>query len=193
MTTLTNKDFENFWIRCYLGTSTKVIESSIKRAYLDFNRTVPGIRMTESREKYLIFEDFFKDLINQITSRKLENQESYDSWHRDKCQELILLAIEQHNKKFYIGQAQKWINMTLKYLAALGNDRVKDIILNYPLFHIPIDNVIQSRLSEMGIPKFDIAWSQIDDYQDYLKYQKLVRGKFVGQIPMDIEFRLFNE
>jgi len=193
MTTLTTKDFENFWIRCYLGTSTKVIEGSIKRAYLDFNRTVHGIRMTESQEKYLIFENYFKDLITQITSTKLENQESFDSWHRNKCQELISLVIMHQNKKLYIGQAQKWINMTLKYLVALGNERVKGIILNYHLFHMPIDNIIQAKLSKIGIPKFNVAWSQIDDYKDYIKYQKLVRSKFVGQIPMDIEFRLFNE
>ena len=90
-----------------------------------FNRTVHGIRMTESQEKYLIFENYFKDLITQITSTKLENQESFDSWHRNKCQELISLVIMHQNKKLYIGQAQKWINMTLKYLVALGNERVK--------------------------------------------------------------------
>jgi len=149
--------------------------------------------MTESRERYLVFENFFKDLITHITSRKIEDQDNYDLWHRDKCQRLILLVFEQHNKKLYVGQAQKWINMTLKYLVALGNDRVKGIMLNYHHFHLPIDNIIQSRLNDMGIHKINSPWSQIDDYLEYINYQKQVRSKFAGQIPMDIEFRLFNE
>ena len=151
MTNLINKDFENFWIRCYLGTSTKVIEGSIKRAYLDFNRTAHGIRMTESREKYLIFENYFKDLIAQIISQKLENQESFDSWHRNRCEDLISLVNDHLIHKIYLGQAEKWINMTLKYLVALGNERVKGIILNHFFFHIPIYNQIQAKLSKVGI------------------------------------------
>jgi hypothetical protein len=193
MTTLTNKDFENFWIRCYLSTSTRFVEGAIKRAYLDFNRTVHGIRITESPEKYQIFENFFKDLINETTSQKFENQRIFDSWHKNKCEKLISLFKEHFTPKIHIGQAQKWINMTLKYLVALGNDRIKDISLNYIFFHIPVDNIIQEKLSKMGISKFSVPWSQIDDYRDYINYQISVRNKFAGQLPMDVEFRLFNE
>lgn len=41
--------------------------------------------------------------------------------------------------EFYIGQAQKWVNMTLKYLYVLVPDVVEPF---YNLLHIPLDNYI---------------------------------------------------
>jgi hypothetical protein len=97
------------------------------------------------------------------------------------------------NHKLFIGQAQKWINMTLKYLFALGENRIKGISKNYIYFHFPLDNIIQDKLVKLGIPKFKVSWSRIDNYVEYLNYQCLVRTKFAGQILMDVEFRLYNE
>jgi len=51
MTTLTQKDLENFWIRCYLSPSTDLENAAIDRAYLDFNRTLHGIGKEQSDDK----------------------------------------------------------------------------------------------------------------------------------------------
>lgn len=65
------------------------------------------------------------------------------------------------------GQAQKWINMTLKYMFAIGPNIIDGIDRNYDYFHIPLDNVIQEKLSIHGINRINIRWSRIDNYQTY--------------------------
>lgn len=58
----------------------------------------------------------------------------------------------------------------------------------------PIDNIIQDRIkSKFNIDRINGAWSKISDYNIYLAYQKKLRKICLDFIPMDIEFRLFNE
>ena len=81
--------------------------------------------------------------------------------------------------------------MTFKYLFVLGERKINNIAMNYEFFHIPIDNIVLDKLSAMGISKLKTSWSRVDKYEDYLDYQNKVRSKFQGQIPMDVEFRIF--
>ena len=53
--------------------------------------------------------------------------------------------------RFFQVQAQKWINMSMKYLYALGDERVPGISKNYEYFHIPIDNIILNELKSKNI------------------------------------------
>jgi DNA polymerase-3 subunit alpha len=71
-------------------------------------------------------------------------------------------------QEFYYGQAQKWINMCLKYLSMLDHSLVEN---HYEYFHVPIDNYI---VDTTGI-KLYVAWSRLDDYNEYLKFQKSFR------------------
>lgn len=110
-----------------------------------------------------------------------------------QCNTLIESYNKIANHKIYIGQAQKWINMTLKYLFALGETRIAGITKNYEYFHFPLDNIIIQKLENMASGKFKVAWSRIDNYNVYLEYQHQMRKTFAGQIPLDVEFRLYNE
>lgn len=93
--------------------------------------------------------------------------------------------------KFTYGHAQKWINMTLKYMLALGESRIKGIYMNCHFFHIPIDNLIQDELLDK-IEKINCAWSKINNYDIYLAYQKKFRKLCNGKSPIAEEFRIFN-
>jgi hypothetical protein len=84
--------------------------------------------------------------------------------------------------------------MSLKYLFALGENRINGITNNYNYFHFPVDKIIQDKLKERyNIGKLKTAWSRIQNYEIYLNYQKICRTHFNGQIPLDVEFKLFNE
>jgi hypothetical protein len=84
--------------------------------------------------------------------------------------------------------------MTLKYLFAFGDNRVLGISRNYRFFHIPIDNIIQNKLEKkFGIKRLNGAWSKAENYPVYLNYQYQVRLACAEQIPMDVEFKLFNQ
>lgn len=178
---------EEYWIRLYLNQNLDYIEGAIDRAYLDFARTQHSIKK-DIKPRHLEVKKFVKALVTEIQTKTFNNQNQFDRWHEEKCK---LLKAEYKKLIGYpltIGQAQKWINMTLKYLFALGEDRVKGILTNYKFFHIPIDNIIQDKLRDT-VDKIDQSWSTIDDYSLYLDYQKKVRRSFPDEIPMDVEFR----
>lgn len=196
MTTLTQDEIKKFWIRVYLGTTNEkeLIVAAIDRAYRDFNRTMHGIgeKQTDKTKKFL--SDFMLAVVDSLTSKQFVNQAEFDDWHKLKCDELKKAFHQYPGFKISYGQAQKWINMTLKYLFALGDNIVNGISANYAYYHIPIDNIIQNKLLEKyAIQKFSERWSKIDDYEKYLNYQMKVRQTIQNQIPMDIELRLFNE
>ena len=193
MTTLTQIEIENFWIRCYLNPKTNLTDAAIDRAYRDFNRTLHGIGKNQTEEKQARLKNEIIKIVSELSSEKFNNQLEYDTWHEKKCDDLVKAYKVIANHKLYIGQAQKWINMTFKYLYALGENRINGISKYYSYFHFPLDSIIQDKFFKFGIPKFIIKWSRIDNYTDYLDYQFLVRKKFAGQIPLDVEFRLFNE
>lgn len=193
MTSLTQTDIENFWIRCYLNPTINLTEAAIDRAYRDFNRTLHGIGKVQTKDIQGDLKNAIIKIVSELLTTNFNNQRDFDIWHETKCENLVKAYKDLANHKLYIGQAQKWINMSLKYLFALGDNRIKDISKNYKYFHFPIDNIIQDKLVKQNIPRLKISWSRIDNYADYLNYQERVRTKFSGQIPLDVEFKLFNE
>lgn len=197
-THLNNSTLTNFWYRVYFGTSNpkELKRAVIKRAYRDFNRTLPqiGVKVNneEKREKG---ESLLEGIINEGLQIKFENQEEFDSWHKENCYQILRLFNNYLNyKEFYYGHAQKWINMSFKYCLAIGEVVFPGIlqIINY--LHVPIDNVIQDRLQkEYRIKRIEGPWSKINDYDLYINYQKQIRTKLNGKIPIIVEFELFNE
>jgi hypothetical protein len=184
----------DFWIKCVIDTSQGYIKGSISRAYRDFNRTFEDF--PKSQKWRIEWRDNLtkrlEDKIVELFGKDLENQEAFTIWHQQTIV-LLLMFLEDSEFRLTIGQAQKWINMTLKYLSILGEEKVSGVMRNYRFYHIPIDNLIQDELANYGIMKIPIVWSKIKDYDTYYLYQKSVRLEFEEEIPLDVEFRLFNQ
>lgn len=114
---------------------------------------------------------------------EISSQEEFDEYHKKLCSEL-----KEKWSVLNVGKAQKWINMTLKYWMLLGNSRIESIEKNYKFFHIPIDSfVIKDMLNEKINP-----WSKIENYEDYLYYQKKLRNKKAENPPIIEEFNFYN-
>lgn len=191
---LSKLEIEDFWIRVYLNPKSDFVDSAIDRAYRDLNRTLRGISKLPLEQNHKSVRQIIKNSIIDILKVRFDNQEKFDNWHKLLCDKLIQSYKSELSFDFTFGQAQKWINMTLKYLSALGNERIDGIFLNYDYFHIPVDNIIQNKLkTRLNINKINGAWSKISDYDVYLDYQKNLRKALPVHNPMDIEFRFFNE
>jgi hypothetical protein len=194
MKPLTNQEKIKFWIRVYLGTNNvqKLKLAVIDRAYRDFNRTMHGIGKVQNNDTKKLLSKLLLKIIDEITLNDFD-QKSFDLWHKSQCDILIAEFYNLLEYTISYGQAQKWINMTLKYLFVIGSDIINGIDRNYQYFHIPIDNIIQDKLTKYKIERINLKWSRINNYEVYFNYQKLVRKTFVGQIPIKVEFKLFNE
>jgi len=137
-------------------------------------------------------EAYLSAQIEKLTT--IRSQETFDEWHRSTCVRLKHVYSDQNFSSFYIGQAQKWVNMMLKYLFMFPemSERLRDV---YIYCHVPLDNIILRRLNSMGLRRIDLrkdVWSRIDDYEKYMIYQCDIREFFLGSAPLAAEFDLWQ-
>jgi hypothetical protein len=114
----------------------------------------------------------------------------FDSWHQSTCRKLIAVY-QPYHFHFYVGQAQKWINMTFKYIFTLGESWFPGYRTLYPFCHVPLDEILIAAPAKYGFPGLTSAWSRIDDYAVYLHCQDWVRDRF-PLIPLDTEIYLWS-
>lgn len=129
----------------------------------------------------------FKDEILILRTSEISNQNEFDLWHKNLCNRIIETYRDQEIKLTY-GQAQKWINMTIKYLYVLGYSSFENV---FDYLHIPVDNYIfEIAMKQYGVIKPNVAWSKWDDYDcQYLKYQKAIKNKIKDISPLRWEFQ----
>lgn len=144
------------------------------------------------RKQYTTYIKSSKSAKGEINSVKANRSPkvSFDKWCGKTCGKIkIAIKIKDcYNKvngsKSIItnGNAQKWLNMALKYLWLLGalpND-IKENRL-----HAPIDSYILQKLWNLKAEGVTCSadtfyykgnsWSKISDYDDYFDLQKVIR------------------
>jgi len=190
-----HEDQYNFLIRLYFGESNDSLGSCVKRAYLDFNRTLHGISSHPDSKllKNKASEILCSELIALRETPAIKNQEHFDSWHERVCNLLCSSYAENSFDEFRIGQAQKWLNMTFKYIFVFGEDHLPGFEKYYPYGHVPIDNIILDKLQQYRVPKLPCAWSRIDSYKEYMDFQNWIRNTFPNSTPLAVEFHLWYD
>lgn len=143
-----------------------------------------------------LIKNICENILSHIETKEGEisfKNSDFDDWHKAKCEEIkekmngnyetVNNSDEKVLKKsFTIGQAQKWVNMTLKYLWLL--DALPDNIDENDL-HIPIDSYI-IEIAYDNKNKFENAlglleekpkdsWSKLSEYEEYFKIQEAIR------------------
>lgn len=159
------------------------------RAYLDLARTV-NYRLSTSqlagkpKKEAKAFCEQKKALVDSVCERLYPLPAGdFDAWHQEKCGEICRMMDDSGllGEPFTCGQAQKWVNMTLKYLWLM--DLLPEEIKEESL-HVPIDSFILQRLSKQVSDVTGsgetycykhMAWSAITEYTDYKDLQDEIR------------------
>jgi len=185
------EDYFDFLVRCYFGDGTDHLALCVRRAYLDLNRTLHGFAVHQTAGK-------LRDAAHQRVAHTIQalrrvepTQDAFDAWHRKACADLRAHYRRGDFESFTYGQAQKWLNMTLKYVFAMGEQRLGGYSMYYPFAHVPIDNVFVSAAKAVGGPDLPMPWSRLDDYPTYFGLQQAYRRIFGPGIPLAAEFRLW--
>ena len=151
------------------------------RAYLDLNRTLKFQKVSEKdKENYKELQkqkSRFRKVISEIIVDRIadlmgKEPENYNEWHKETCKKVIDKAKEYEQKNWlqkngkdgcYYGQAQKWVNMTIKYMWVTGRwkDKLDKLMKD---LHVPVDSYI-----------IEGVWNR-DGWEDVLK-GILVNGK----------------
>lgn len=161
-----------------------IIALAIDKAYRDLMRTIRGF--SNNPEHDIIIKNARQTLHTSLTailSAEINTQAEFDRLHKIACDNLISAFKGQ---TFTVGQAQKWINMTFKYLHLLDYPEVQNV---YEYCHIPIDSYMLS-INNHATRK---AWSKLNNYSEYLEFQDRFRRKYPNDIPLDKEFYLWLE
>lgn len=187
-TELDKQDATRFFALLTMQTDF-TIRTCIWRAYQDFCRTLHGMRSVHGTDHVKNqAESIIETMLNQCISVKLE-VDDFDNLHRITCNKIK--EIFESIITFRIGQSQKWVNMSLKYMyfLHLANllitlSPVDGLILEYNAkwFHMPVDNIVLEDVRIGALYRQNVGtalpWSRTDSYDDYLRFQVALRNKF---------------
>lgn len=194
---LTEEDYYDYLLRVYFGRyeNGKELEQCIRYAYLDMNRTLRGFGEHKQKEQIITqAEKTLFDRFEGIKNAKSLTQDDFDNWHRQTCEQLKDIFTSGGWTEFYVGQAQKWINMALKYVFVFRKLRPQYQHI-YEFCHLPIDNIALEKLKgyDISLPSDVYAWSRVIKYDDYLSMQKTIRKALIDKILLDWEFKDWTE
>ncbi len=183
-----------------------IIKKCANRAYLDLCRTLKfteeynnsKVRFSEYIINNVIINEI-KDLLKKCGTSVI-NTEGFDCWHNELCENINKKANEynylvcdssDNNKKFHYGQAQKWVNMTLKYMFI--TEKWPECFENIKCFlHAPIDNYILEGvwnekwidvLEIVNIKEFDVEKKfDSDKFKPWSKWNQELYKKFIKRL-----------
>lgn len=196
------------------------LNACIKRAYRDLSRTidykysVSDLNNTkkvskDQKNKFKNYkdtwkrnaEDSIKKWINELLGEDDITPQDFDNRHESICKYLKKKDPElfKITSGFSYGQAQKWINMTLKYMLIMGiwNNEMSTKI---QFLHIPIDNIVlkvlyniskdESKIKKISESEFLIVgkkgnfkWSAIPDNEEYDIFRQYIE-KVINDNPI---------
>lgn len=186
-----------------------ILDAAMERAYRDASGRVLSIaEELGGNEAYK--GEAKEKLRSQITElSKLTTPVDYEKWLYVTCEILLKAYTSAKDKNedtaFYFGHAQKWVNMTMKYLyviKAIFKKYDKDVPSWLTLdlekqLHIPVDSYIMEAARELKIqfPGKDdklVTYSSAKSWSkwvcgDYEKFRKELEGKIPEDSPLDWE------
>lgn len=186
---LVDQDILQFLRGVYFGNFADPLLAASSRAYRDMNRTIRFYGVADEVRWNLRNQvnQVLREQVAWLTPQNIRSASDFDGWHQEVCSQIKRIYVAQGITLTY-GQAQKWVNMTIKYLYML---EVNDFAGIFQYLHVPLDNYIFDIAHDaLGIARPKQAWSRWDSYQDqYLQYQYLLRAKLGSQAPLRWEFR----
>ena len=212
-----NEAAKKFLLYSYFGITAKDLNDKFKiiticaqRAYLDLSRTLTfkpefkdvkvngKVVKNKSEERKAFKDEICKIIKDGVWDLIKSSPGDYDIDHDSLCKQLKEASkkyckVNKNTKNDGItyGQAQKWLNMTIKYMWLLGiwESDFKNLI---EVIHVPVDSYIIEAVWEyksVDLPlkeksnrkyhytnpsEYVKAWSQWNEY-DYTNFQKSLR------------------
>lgn len=185
----------SYRIKRFRDNPVKEIEDVVQLGYLDVNRTLHGISKFNEQSKLL--KSKVSEFISNLLAKPPKNQGDYDKIHDECCSECCQI---RNGIDIRYGQAQKVVNMSLKYLyneyafyqekKYLGFTKERIEIF----FHLPIDRYVLAyfkKYHKLAID--DIRWSLWEKKQ-YVEFQEKLKQKLIGgYFPLEIDYIIWRQ
>jgi hypothetical protein len=199
----------------YFGVRGDNLDRFISRAYRDMNRTFRGLgklsldkRKNEKRAKQLLLSGksqvrkYLSRLEGSVVPKPGRRKQGFDLWHNESCKSLIgyyakMLQLWGVEARMTYGQAQKWLNMTIKYCWVCGGEELDWLGGYYEVAHFVVDEVILVAAVEEGVVDERPCknWSKWNSAEEYRSFQMVLRqaAKNRHKSPLELEFEWWGK
>lgn len=190
-----NENIKNFYRICVFGTEKNNEKAAANRAYRDMCRTIRFEKGVSQKLK----DDCRTRVIELIETKikkcnSIDTVEKYNEFHDSLCLRMIDCYDNQTIAQITYGQAQKWVNMTMKYLCVLYEGQCDWLNKIYSFLHIPIDSIILDKAKKEFPNEFPVnntPWSQLSR-EEYITIQNKFRAVIKDVALIDWEFKVWN-
>ena len=190
-----NENIKKFYRICVFGTEENNEKAAAKRAYRDMCRTIrfeKGVSQKQKNDCRARVVELIETEIKKYNS--IDTVEKYDEFHDSLCLRIIDCYDNQTIAEITYGQAQKWVNMTMKYLCVLYEGQCDWLNKIYSFLHIPIDSIILDKARKEFPNEFPVnntPWSQFSR-GEYITIQNRLRAVIKDVALIDWEFKAWN-
>lgn len=173
------------------------------RAYADLSRRLEGYGKVKNRGVKERAQEKLKALLKEYFQNPSTDKNMFDEWHKNAIDALIKIYQSADKSEylrtdgkyfdknlFNVGIAQKWVNMSFKYLYSYvdiwGNDGDLKMKMNdFQFCHVPLDSYVICNAADLKndngfiFPQDrwndGVKWSKLADYKQYLDMQQDLR------------------
>lgn len=193
---LSRTDVFSFRLNAYFGNVEDPLFAAANSAYLDLNRTIEFKKakpVSEEERDALRTKSvrLIKTQVMDLLKKSDVTQSLFDVWHKELCRAIVKIYTDS-NVPFHYGQAQKWVNMSFKYLSVIDCEKTAGI---QEFLHIPIDSIIMElALEDFRLERPLTRRSRMEE-EEYLRYQEHLSKivcEMTGVPPFLWEFRKWN-
>lgn len=172
----------NKYADLFLMAEVKNFEGAAHKAYADMARRT--LRIKENSKERIALKKSATEILRQAVEDLKNDSSDFPKWHEKSCNALIAC----YGGQLSYGQAQKWLNMLLKYLYVYDVNGYETLFSSregIAALDMPVDSkVIEALHRKYNVKRPTAGWS-VWDRNTYRAYQAAARNAL--QSASDIE------
>lgn len=163
----------NKYADLFLMAEVKNFEGAAHKAYADMARRT--LRIKENSKERIALKKIATKILRQAVEDLKNDSSDFPKWHEKSCNALIAC----YGGQISYGQAQKWLNMLLKYLYVYDVNGYETLFSSregIAALDMPVDSkVIEALHKKYNVKRPTAGWS-VWDRNTYRAYQAAARS-----------------
>ena len=163
----------NKYADLFLMAEVKNFEGAAHKAYADMARRT--LRIKEDSKERIALKKIATKILQQAVEDLKNDSSDFPKWHEKSCNALIAC----YGGQLSYGQAQKWLNMLLKYLYVYDVNGYETLFSSregIAALDMPVDSkVIEALHRKYNVKRPTAGWS-VWDRNTYRAYQAAARS-----------------
>lgn len=163
----------NKYADLFLMAEVKNFEGAAHKAYADMARRT--LRIKENSKERIALKKSATEILRQAVEKLKNDPSDFPKWHEKSCNALIAC----YGGQLSYGQAQKWLNMLLKYLYVYdvkGYETLFSSREGIAALDMPVDSKVIDALRRKYTVKRPTAGWSVWDRNTYRAYQAAARS-----------------